>query len=199
MVKEKKSVPFSTRLTETMDKRLEELSEVLMLTKHDIVRAAISEFLVRKRELIDSHIEYKNNNPNTRYDTYSLVHSKSSLTSKEEDWICGLGIDPDDEVYLSEDLVRIEVKLIKPRDESLLPELLDSFKTASEEHKKILKEKLHELSSAEIREEISLEFTELGLEAKQDPKFREVLKSGIKELIDKERKAVEKHNNKRRE
>ena len=60
-MREKKNITFSTRWTKTMDKAINDLSNVMMISKQDLVRIAISEFLVSKNNIIDDYREFRNN------------------------------------------------------------------------------------------------------------------------------------------
>ncbi|QAS59623.1 hypothetical protein [Clostridium septicum] len=106
MAKERKSVAFSTRFTESMDNALEELSDTKMLTKHDLVRVALSEYLLQNKHLIDANKKYKANKSEIRYDDFDLVTVTSSSTGDTGKWIQGIDFDEDGDPVLFEDLVK---------------------------------------------------------------------------------------------
>lgn len=186
MSKEKKSVPFSTRWTETMDLRLEELSEVMMLTKQDIVRMALSEFLVKHRELIDSNIEYKEDPNNVRYKEFDLMKIDSSNVVDSGWWLNGISECLEDGSPISfDDLVKIEVNVPKVHDISKLPELLNELKTtaANDSQLESIKSQVSEMLRTQIYEEYTLKFTKYGLAVKGDPQFKIKLDDSINELL----------------
>lgn len=187
MSKDNKSVPFSTRWTGTMDSRLEELREVMMLTKQDIVRMAMSEFLVKHRDLIDSNIEYKEDPETIRYEDLKLIKIESSNALNSGWWISGINEYFEDGTPVNiDDLVKIEVNVPKINDISTLPELLNELKISDSNDSQIelIKSKLDVMLQKQIYEEYILKFTKYGLEIKDDPKFRLFLENSIKELVD---------------
>lgn len=182
MAKEKKSIAFSTRLTESMDKALEELSDVKMLTKHDLVRVALSEYLLSNKYLIDSNKEYKDNK-SSRYDSFGLTTVKSSSTGESGKWIQGIDYDDNGEPEVMDDLVKIEVNIPLVEEKAKIPELLAMLKNASESEKKELQDKLMNLVSVDIVEEYTVRYTEKGIEFKDDPRFQLYLNKCINEII----------------
>lgn len=187
MGKERKSVPFSTRWTESMDLRLEEISEVMMLTKQDIVRMALSEFLVKHRELIDSNIEYKENPDNIRYEGFELMKIDSSNVVDSGWWVNGIHDYLEDGTITNfDDLVKIEVNMPNIRDISKLPELLNKLGTTTDDDSQLesIKSQINEMVRTQIYEEYTLKFTKYGLAVKEDPKFKKYLENSIQELID---------------
>lgn len=185
MVKERKSVAFSTRFTESMDNALEELSDTKMLTKHDLVRVALSEYLLQNKHLIDANKEYKANKSEIRYDDFDLVTVTSSSTGESGKWIQGIDFDENGDPVLFEDLVKIEVNIPLTEEKEKIPELLSMLKNASESEKQELQDRLMKLVSYKIVEEYTLRYTEKGLKIKNDPRFQLYVNRCINELIDK--------------
>ncbi len=185
MVKERKSVAFSTRFTESMDNALEELSDARMLTKHDLVRVALSEYLLQNKHLIDANKEYKANKSEIRYDDFDLVTVTSSSTGESGKWIQGIDFDENGDPVLFEDLVKIEVNIPLTEEKEKIPELLSMLKNASESEKQELQDRLMKLVSYKIVEEYTLRYTEKGLKIKNDPRFQLYVNRCINELIDK--------------
>jgi|GEM_PF-3541969 len=185
MVKERKSVAFSTRFTESMDNALEELSDTKMLTKHDLVRVALSEYLLQNKHLIDANKEYKANKSEIRYDDFDLVTVTSSSTGESGKWIQGIDFDENGDPALFEDLVKIEVNIPLTEEKEKIPELLSMLKNASESEKQELQDRLMKLVSYKIVEEYTLRYTEKGLKIKNDPRFQLYVNRCINELIDK--------------
>lgn len=185
MAKERKSVAFSTRFTESMDNALEELSDTKMLTKHDLVRVALSEYLLQNKHLIDANKEYKANKSEIRYDDFDLVTVTSSSTGDTGKWIQGIDFDEDGDPVLFEDLVKIEVNIPLTEEKEKIPELLSMLKNASESEKQELQDRLMKLVSYKVVEEYTLRYTEKGLKIKNDPRFQLYVNRCINELIDK--------------
>lgn len=185
MAKERKSVAFSTRFTESMDNALEELSDTKMLTKHDLVRVALSEYLLQNKHLIDANKEYKANRSEIRYDDFDLVTVTSSSTGDTGKWIQGIDFDENGDPVLFEDLVKIEVNIPLTEEKEKIPELLSMLKNASESEKQELQDRLMKLVSYKIVEEYTLRYTEKGLKIKNDPRFQLYVNRCINELIDK--------------
>lgn len=50
--KENKNIPYSIKLTKTMDELLTVLADATMVSKHDVVRTAISEYIQKNKEVI---------------------------------------------------------------------------------------------------------------------------------------------------
>lgn len=185
MAKERKSVAFSTRFTESMDNALEELSDTKMLTKHDLVRVALSEYLLQNKHLIDANKEYKANRSEIRYDDFDLVTVTSSSTGDTGKWIQGIDFDENGDPVLFEDLVKIEVNIPLTEEKEKIPELLSMLKNASDSEKQELQDRLMKLVSYKIVEEYTLRYTEKGLKIKNDPRFQLYVNRCINELIDK--------------
>ncbi|MDU7150096.1 MAG: hypothetical protein E6300_16595 [Clostridium sp.] len=185
MAKERKSVAFSTRFTESMDNALEELSDTKMLTKHDLVRVALSEYLLQNKHLIDANKEYKANKSEIRYDDFDLVTVTSSSTGDTGKWIQGIDFDENGDPVLFEDLVKIEVNIPLTEEKEKIPELLSMLKNASESEKQELQDRLMKLVSYKVVEEYTLRYTEKGLKIKNDPRFQLYVNRCINELIDK--------------
>lgn len=183
MVKEKKSVAFSTRFTESMDKALEELSDVKMLTKHDIVRIAISEYLLNNKCLIDKNIEYKKDKSKIRYDDFDLITTSCTNTENNGTWIVGVNFDdneaPDDFVELVK--VEVNIPLIKEREK--IPALINQLQNASDLEKKELQSKLMELMESQFLEEYTLKYTDAGLKIKDDPRFQQYVHEEISKIV----------------
>lgn len=187
MAKEKKSVPFSTRWTETMDLRLEELSDVMMLTKQDIVRMALSEFLVKHMELIDSNIQYKKDSNNISYEGFELMKIDSSNVVESGWWVNGIHEYLEDGSPTNfDDLVKIEVSMPKVHDINKLPELLNKLQTTTTDDNQLesIKFQINEMVKTQIYEEYTLKFTKYGLAVKCNPKFKTFLEDSIEELMD---------------
>lgn len=187
MTKDKKSVPFSTRWTGSMDMRLEELREVMMLTKQDIVRMAMSEFLVKHRDLIDSSIEYKDNSENIKYKYFELIQSKSSNVVDSGWWIIGGDFYNEDGILMPHiDLAKIEVNFPKSHAMSSLPGMLNKLKTTDPNDTQLIsiKSQIDEMVATQIYEEYTVKFTKYGLEIKEDPKFKIIIDNSVKEITD---------------
>lgn len=184
MAKEKKSIPFSTRLTESMDMSINELSDVMMLTKHDIMRIALSEYLLKNKHLIDKSIEYKKDEK-VKYDAFNLTNIGSSNTSHSGRWITGVIWDEEREEPVDVvELVKIEVNIPVIKEKEKIPALLGLLKNASEEEKKKIEEELMNIVGTQIVEEYTLKYTEDGVVIKDNPKFQQVLEKSISEIIE---------------
>lgn len=191
MVKEKKSVAFSTRFTESMDKALEELSDVKMLTKHDIVRIAISEYLLNSKCLIDKNIEYKKDKNKMRYDDFDLVTTSCRNSGNNDTWIVGVNFDnnevPDDFI----ELVKVEVNIPLIREREKIPELVNQLQNTSDSEKKELESQLIKLIESKFLEEYTLKYTADGLKIKDDPRFQQYIHNEISRIV-KEVRDIEK-------
>ena len=184
MAKEKKSIPFSTRLTESMDMSINELSDVMMLTKHDIVRIALSEYLLKNKYLIDKNIEYKKDEKD-EYDTFELTNINSTRTGDNGRWITGVIWDEDRKEPLDlVELVKIEVNIPIITEKEKIPVLIELLKNASEEEKMKIEEELMKIAGVEIVEEYTLKYTRDGLAIKNNPKFQQVLEKSVSEIIE---------------
>lgn len=74
-IREKKNITFSTRWTKTMDNAINDLSDVMMISKQDLVLITISEYLVGKNKIIDDYREYRNDIKFDLYEKYCLGKS----------------------------------------------------------------------------------------------------------------------------
>lgn len=184
MGKEKKSVAFSTRFTESMDKALEELSDVKMLTKHDIVRIALSEYLFNNKCLIDKNVEYKKDKSRLKYDDYDLMTVTSTNTENSGKWVEGIIFDDNDDPINFISLVKIEVNIPLLKEKAKIPLLMEQLKNSSEEEKKLIEKQLMDLMACQFVEEYTLKYTEEGLKIKDDPKFQQYVMKSISEVIE---------------
>jgi hypothetical protein len=184
MAKEKKSVAFSTRFTESMDKALEELSEVKMLTKHDIVRIALSEYLLDHKWLIDENVKYKKDKSKLRYDDFDLITVTSTNTDTSGKWIQGIIFDDNDIPINFVELVKIEVNIPLLKEKDKIPLLMEQLKNSSEEEKNQIEKQLMDLISSQFVEEYTLKYTEDGLNIKEDPKFQQYVERSVSEVIE---------------
>lgn len=66
-MREKKNINFSTRWTESMDNAINDLSEAMMITKQDLVRVALSEYLTKQNSIIKDYREYMQDRQNYIY------------------------------------------------------------------------------------------------------------------------------------
>ena len=184
MAREKKSIPFSTRFTESMDKSLEELSDVKMLTKHDIVRIALSEYLLNNKWLIDKNIGYKKDKSRLRYDDFDLLSVTSTNTEDSGKWVDGITLDDNDDPINFVSLVKIEVNIPLLKEKAKIPLLLEQLKNSSEEEKKQVEKQLMDLMACQFVEEYTLKYTEEGLRIKDDPKFQQFVDRSISDVIE---------------
>lgn len=184
MAKEKKSVAFSTRFTESMDKALEELSDVKMLTKHDIVRIALSEYLLNHKWLIDKNIDYKKDKSKLRYDDFDLITVTSTNTENSGKWIEGITFDDNDDPINFISLVKIEVNIPLLKEKAKIPLLMEQLKNSSEEEKRQVEKQLMDLMACQFVEEYTLKYTEEGLKIKDDPRFQQYLERSVSEVIE---------------
>lgn len=184
MAKEKKSIPFSTRFTESMDKALEELSDVKMLTKHDIVRIALSEYLLNNKWLIDKNIEYKKDKSRLRYDDFDLITVTSTNTENSGKWIEGIDFDDNEDPANFVSLVKIEVNIPLLKEKAKIPLLLEQLKNSSEEEKNQVEKQLMDLMACQFVEEYTLKYTEEGLKIKDDPKFQQYVDRSVSAVIE---------------
>lgn len=184
MAKEKKSVAFSTRFTESMDKALEELSDVKMLTKHDIVRIALSEYLLDHKWLIDENVKYKKDKSKLRYDDFDLITVTSTNTDTSGKWVQGITFDDNDIPINFVELVKIEVNIPLLKEKDKIPLLMEELKNASEEEKNKIEKQLMDLISSQFVEEYTLKYTEDGLKIKEDPKFQQYVERSVSAVIE---------------
>jgi len=184
MAREKKSIPFSTRFTESMDKSLEELSDVKMLTKHDIVRIALSEYLLNNKWLIDKNIGYKKDKSRLRYDDFDLLSVTSTNTEDSGKWVDGITLDDNDAPINFVSLVKIEVNIPLLKEKAKIPLLMEQLKNSSEEEKKQVEKQLMDLMACQFVEEYTLKYTEEGLRIKDDPKFQQFVDRSISDVIE---------------
>lgn len=184
MAKEKKSVTFSTRFTESMDKALEELSDVKMLTKHDIVRIALSEYLLDHKWLIDENVKYKKDKSKLRYDDFDLITVTSTNTDTSGKWVQGITFDDNDTPINFVELVKIEVNIPLLKEKDKIPLLMEQLKNSSEEEKNQIEKQLMDLISSQFVEEYTLKYTEDGLKIKEDPKFQQYVERSVSEVIE---------------
>lgn len=184
MAKEKKSVAFSTRFTESMDKALEELSDVKMLTKHDIVRIALAEYLLDHKWLIDENVKYKRDKSKLRYDDFDLITVTSTNTDNSGKWVEGITFDDNDTPINFVKLVKIEVNIPLLKEKDKIPLLMEQLKNASEEEKNKIEKQLMDLISSQFVEEYTLKYTEDGLKIKEDPKFQQYVERSVSEVIE---------------
>ena len=184
MAKEKKTVSFSTRFTESMDKALEELSDVKMLTKHDIVRIALSEYILNHKWLIDKNIEYKKDKSKLRYDDFDLITVTSTNTDDSGKWIEGINFDDNDNPIDFVNLVKVEVNIPLLKEKAKIPLLMEQLKNSSDEEKKKIEKQLMDLVACQFVEEYTLRYTEDGLKIKDDPRFQQYVEKSILEIIE---------------
>lgn len=184
MAKEKKSVAFSTRFTESMDKALEELSDVKMVTKHDIVRIALAEYLLDHKWLIDENVKYKKDKSKLRYDDFDLITVTSTNTDTSGKWIQGIIFDDNDTPINFVELVKIEVNIPLLKEKDKIPLLMEQLKNSSEEEKNQIEKQLMDLISSQFVEEYTLKYTEDGLKIKEDPKFQQYVERSVSEVIE---------------
>lgn len=184
MAKEKKSVAFSTRFTESMDKALEELSDVKMLTKHDIVRIALAEYLLDHKWLIDENVKYKKDKSKLRYDDFDLITVTSTNTDTSGKWVQGIIFDDNDTPINFVELVKIEVNIPLLKEKDKIPLLMEQLKNSSEEEKNQIEKQLMDLISSQFVEEYTLKYTEDGLKIKEDPKFQQYVERSVSEVIE---------------
>lgn len=184
MAKEKKSIAFSTRFTESMDNALEALSDVKMLTKHDIVRIALSEYLLNHKCLIDKNIQYKKDKSKLRYDDFDLITVTSTNTENSGKWVQGIIFDDNDEPINFVSLVKIEVNIPLLKEKAKIPLLMEQLKSSSEEEKKRVEKQLMDLMACQFIEEYTFKYTEEGLKIKDDPKFQQYVDRSVSEIIE---------------
>ena len=184
MAKEKKTVSFSTRFTESMDKALEELSNVKMITKHDIVRIALSEYILNHKWLIDKNIEYKKDKSKLRYDDFDLITVTSTNTDDSGKWIEGINFDDNDNPIDFVNLVKVEVNIPLLKEKAKIPLLMEQLKNSSDEEKKKIEKQLMDLVACQFVEEYTLRYTEDGLKIKDDPRFQQYVEKSILEIIE---------------
>lgn len=184
MAKEKKSIPFSTRFTESMDNAIEELSDVKMLTKHDIVRIALSEYLLNNKGLIDKNTEYKKDKSRLRYDDFDLITVTSTNTENSGKWVDGITFDDNDDPINFVNLVKIEVNIPLLKEKAKIPLLMEQLKNSSEEEKNQVEKQLMDLMACQFVEEYTLKYTEEGLKIKDDPKFQQYVDRSVSAVIE---------------
>lgn len=184
MAKEKKSIAFSTRFTESMDNALEALSDVKMLTKHDIVRIALSEYLLNHKCLIDKNIQYKKDKSKLRYDDFDLITVTSTNTENSGNWVQGIIFDDNDEPINFVSLVKIEVNIPLLKEKAKIPLLMEQLKSSSEEEKQRVEKQLMDLMACQFIEEYTFKYTEEGLKIKDDPKFQQYVDRSVSEIIE---------------
>ena len=184
MAKEKKNIQFSTRFTESMDNAIEELSDVKMLTKHDIVRIALSEYLLNNKGLIDKNIEYKKDKSRLRYDDFDLMAVTSTNTENSGKWVEGVICDDNDNPINFVSLVKIEVNIPLLKEKAKMPLLMEQLKNSSEEEKKQVEKQLMDLMACQFVEEYTLKYTEEGLKIKDDPKFQQYVDRSVSAVIE---------------
>ena len=184
MAREKKSIPFSTRFTESMDNAIEELSDVKMLTKHDIVRIALSEYLLNNKGLIDKNTEYKKDKSRLRYDDFDLITVTSTNTENSGKWVDGITFDDNDDPINFVNLVKIEVNIPLLKEKAKIPLLMEQLKNSSEEEKNQVEKQLMDLMACQFVEEYTLKYTEEGLKIKDDPKFQQYVDRSVSAVIE---------------
>lgn len=135
-----------------MDKALEELSDVKMLTKHDIVRIAISEYLLNYKALIDKNIEYKKDKSKIRYDDFELITTSCTNTENNGTWIVGINFNDNDDPTDFVELVKAEVNIPLLKEREKIPSLINQFQKVSDSEKKELQGKLLELMESQFLE-----------------------------------------------
>ena len=183
MAKENKSVQFSTRFTESMDTALEELSNVKMLTKHDIVRIALSEYLLNHKWLIDKNIEYKKDKTKIKYNDFDLITIDISNTDESGRWIEGINFDDNDVPVVFVNLVKIDVNVPLIKDRAKIPMMVENFNNATEEEKKLLKKNLMDLMSDQVVEEYTLKYTTDGVLISDDPRFQQFVYESVSKIL----------------
>lgn len=178
-MKEKKSITFSTRWTKTMDNAINDLSDIMMISKQDLVRIAISEYLVGKNKVIDDYREYRNDVKFDLYEQYCLGKSGNVESGNQVDTIFGYisGENKDEEIV--DFLVDIHISIPKKKSIKEIDDILDKMNACKDEE---LRKKFIELVNPKYEKEITLKYTSNGIKVKDDPKFKLCLEKSIEEI-----------------
>ena len=178
-MREKKNITFSTRWTESMDNAINDLSDSMMISKQDLVRIAISEYLGAKNKVIQDYREYRNEIKFDLYEEYCLGKTGSAESGTEVDTIFGYisGESKDEEII--DFLVDIHISIPKRKNSSEINNILDQMKACKDEE---LRKKLIELINPQYEKEITLKYTSDGIKVKNDPKFKLCLEKSIEAI-----------------
>lgn len=184
-MREKKSINFSTRWTESMDNAINDLSEVMMITKQDLVRIALSEYLTKQNNIIEGYREYMQDRQNYIYDDYVLGTINSGKVD-ESDAILGLiKAEGGNEYESVDELVTIDIVIPLKSDPNEIDDLFEKLKNCNKEEEVNLRKKLRKLIKPTYNREVTLKYTDEGVMVEKDPRFKVLLEKSIKDLIDK--------------
>lgn len=179
-MREKKNINFSTRWTESMDNAINDLSEAMMITKQDLVRIALSEYLTKQNNIIKGYREYMQDRQNYIYDDYVLGKFDGS------DAIIGLiKAEYGNEYEVVDELVTINIAISLKSDPNEIDDLFEKLKNCNKEEEVNLRKKLSKLIKRTYNREVTLKYTDEGVMVEKDPRFKIILEKSIEELIDK--------------
>lgn len=179
-MREKKNINFSTRWTESMDNAINDLSEAMMITKQDLVRIALSEYLTKQNSIIKDYREYMQDRQNYIYDDYVLGKFDGNYA------IIGLIKAEDSNEYeVLDELVTINIVISLKSGQNEINDLFEKLKSCNKEEEVTLRKKLFKLINPTYNREVTLKYTDEGVKVEKDPRFKIILEKSIEELIDK--------------
>lgn len=181
-MREKKNITFSTRWTKTMDNAINDLSDVMMISKQDLVRIAISEYLVGKNKVIDDYREYRNDIKFDLYEQYCLGKSGDVESGNQVDTIFGYISGDTEEEEIVDFLVDIHIIIPKKKSIKEIDDILYKMKACKEEEIEALRMKFIEMVNLKYEKEVTLKYTSNGIKVKDDPKFKLCLEKSIEEI-----------------
>ena len=181
-MREKKNITFSTRWTKTMDNAINDLSNVMMISKQDLVRIAISEYLVSKNKIIDDYREYRNNIKSDLYEQYYLGKSGDIESGNQIDTIFGYISGDNEEEEIVDFLVDKYITRPKKKSMKEIDDILYKMKACKDEELSELRMKFIELANLKYEKEVTLKYTSEGIKVKDDPKFKLCLEKSIEEI-----------------
>lgn len=184
-MREKKSINFSTRWTASMDDSINNLSEVMLITKQDLVRIALSEYIRKQDNIIKEYRDYRKNEGDYIYDSYHLGTTNIGGIN-ENDVIFGvIKVEESGEYEAVDELVAIDIRIPLKTDVNEIDYIFKKLKESNEEEEMELRRKLNKLMIPWYKKEITLKYTAEGIMVEDDPKFKVYLEKSIKELVDK--------------
>lgn len=181
-MREKKNITFSTRWTKTMDDAINDLSDVMMISKQDLVRIAISEYLVSKNKIIDDYREYRKDIKFDLYEQYCLGKSGDIDGKNQVDTIFGYISGDNEEEEVVDFLVDIHIIIPKKKNMKEIDDILDKMKACKNDEIEELRKKFIEFVNLKYEKEVTLKYTSSGIKVKDDPKFKLCLEKSIEEI-----------------
>ena len=144
----------------------------MMISKQDLVRIAISEYLVSKNKIIDDYIEYRNDIKSDLYEQYYLGKSGDVGGGNQIDTIFGYISGDNEEEQIIDFLVDIHITIPKEKSIKEIDDILYKMKACKDGELSELRMKFIELANLKYEKEVTLKYTSDGIKVKDDPKLK---------------------------